>query len=316
MRRVLALALLVLAVTAAAPMPAQQAPFFFIQLSDPQFGFFNNDIDFPQETANFEFTVANVNRLKPDFVIITGDLVNKPGDPAQMAEYDRIRKQILPTIPVYEMPGNHDIENAPTPERVAAYRAKYGPDHYVFRHKNVLGIVLNSTVIHTPDKVAAELAAQDAWLKAELVKAKASDAKHIIVFQHHPWFLAKADEDDSYYNVPKVRREPLLALFREAGVKTLVSGHYHQNAVATDAGFEAITTGAVGRPLGQSESGFRIFHVTDTAVTHRYYNLGLIPTSINPARGFGAARGAPPAGGPAPGGAPVGAPGRGPAQGR
>ena len=307
MRRLLALALVVLAVAAAAPLPMQQAPFFFIQLSDPQFGFFNNDIDFPQETANFEFTVANVNRLKPDFVVITGDLINKPGDPAQLAEYDRIRKKILPTIPVYEMPGNHDIENAPTPERIAAYRAKYGPDRYVFRHKNVLGIVLNSTVIHTPDKVPTELAEQDAWLKVELAKAKASDAKHIVVFQHHPWFLAKADEDDSYFNLPKVRREPLLALFREAGVKTLVSGHYHQNAVATDGGFEAITTGAVGRPLGQSESGFRIFHVTDAALTHRYYNLGLIPTSVNVARGLGAARGAAPAGGAAParGGAPA-----------
>lgn len=292
MRRLLALAVLVLAVAAAAPMSLQQAPFFFIQLTDPQFGFFNNDIDFPQETANFEFTVANVNRLKPDFVVITGDLINKPGDPAQLSEYDRIRKQIAPTIPVYEMPGNHDIENAPTPERLAAYRAKYGPDRYVFRHKNVLGIVLNSTVIHTPDKVPAELAAQDAWVRTELAKAKATDAKHIIVFQHHPWFIAKADEDDSYFNLPKVRREPLLALFREAGVKTLVSGHYHQNAVAADGGFEAITTGAVGRPLGMSESGFRIFHVTDTAVTHRYYNLGLIPTAINATRGLGAARGA------------------------
>jgi len=310
MRRMVALALFVLAIAAAAPLPAQQAPFFFIQLSDPQFGFFNNDIDFPQETANFEFTVANVNRLKPDFVIITGDLVNKPGDPAQMAEYARIRKKLLPGIPVYEMPGNHDLENAPTPETVKAYRATYGLDRYVFRHKNVLGIVLNSTVIHTPDKVSDELLAQDAWLKAELAKAKTSDAKHIIVFQHHPWFLAKADEDDSYFNVPKVRREPLLALFREAGVKTLVSGHYHQNAVATDAGFEAITTGAVGRPLGQSESGFRIFHVTDAAITHRYYNLGLIPTSINAARGLGAARGA------APTGAPAGAPGRGSTPGR
>ena len=308
MRRVLALVLAVIVFAAAAPAQSPQNNFLFIQLSDPQFGFFNNDIDFPQETANFEFTVANVNRLKPDFVIITGDLVNKPGDPVQMAEYDRIRKKLLPSIPVYEMPGNHDIENAPTPQTVAAYRARYGPDRYTFRHKSVLGIVLNSTVIHTPDKVSAELADQDAWLRTELAKAKASDAKHIVVFQHHPWFLKTADEEDSYFNLPRVRRDPLLALFRDAGVKTLVSGHYHQNAVATDGGFEAITTGAVGRPLGQSESGFRLFLVTDTALTHRYVNLGQIPTSINPASGRlggaapgGAGRGAAPAPGtPAP----------------
>jgi len=308
MRRILVLVLVLVAAVAASARQTAQTPFFFIQLSDPQFGFFNNDVDFPQETANFEFVVANINRLKPDFVVITGDLINKAGDPAQMAEYDRIKKMILPSITVYQMPGNHDLENAPTPERLAAYRAKYGPDHYVFRHKNVLGVVLDSTVIHTPDKVPDQLAEQDAWLKAELAKAKASDAKHIIVFQHHPWFLAKADEDDSYYNIPKVRREPLLALFRDAGVKTLVSGHYHQNAVATDAGLEAITTGPVGRPIGPAESGLRIFYVTDTAITHRYFDLGLIPTSINPARGLGAAPG--PAAGAGRGAAPA-APARG-----
>src|SRR6185369_4592926 len=198
MRRLVVLTLVLVAAVAARPRQTAQAPFFFIQLSDPQFGFFNNDVDFPQETANFEFVVANINRLKPDFVVITGDLINKPGDPAQMAEYDRIRKMIAPAISVYQMPGNHDLENAPTPERIAAYRAKYGPDHYVFRHKNVLGIVLNSTVIHTPDKVPEQLAEQDTWLRAELVKAKASDAKHVIVFQHHPWFLERAGEDDSY----------------------------------------------------------------------------------------------------------------------
>jgi 3',5'-cyclic AMP phosphodiesterase CpdA len=297
---------LALALVLAVTTPAQQAtpPFSFIQLSDPQFGFFNNDIDFPQETANFEFAVANVNRLKPDFVVITGDLINKPLDPVQMAEYDRIRKRIDASIPVYEMPGNHDIENAPTPATLAAYRARYGQDRYVFRHKNLLGLVLNSTVIHTPDNVQGELATQDAWIRTELGKARTSGARHTVVFQHHPWFLAKADEDDQYFNIPRARRDPLLALFREAGVKTLISGHYHQNAVASDGGFDAIVTGAVGRPLGGSQSGFRIFVVTDDAITHRYVDFGQVPTTVNPARGLGGGRPGGPGGpaGPARGG--------------
>ena len=61
-------------------------PFFFIQLTDPQLGMFTDNKDFVQETANFEFAVAAVNRLKPAFVVITGDLVNKPGD----AGYSRV----------------------------------------------------------------------------------------------------------------------------------------------------------------------------------------------------------------------------------
>ena len=58
----------------------------FVQLSDTQFGFSNNDLDFIQDTVNAEFAVATVNRLKPAFVIVTGDRVIKQGDPVQVAE--------------------------------------------------------------------------------------------------------------------------------------------------------------------------------------------------------------------------------------
>src|SRR5438132_11555488 len=54
----------------------------FIQMSDPQFGMYTKDQDFIHETANFEFAIAAANRVKPAFVVITGDLVNKDGDAA------------------------------------------------------------------------------------------------------------------------------------------------------------------------------------------------------------------------------------------
>src|SRR5215212_5475 len=76
-------------------------PFFFVQLSDPQFGMFTGNKDFVQETANFEFAVATINRLRPAFVVITGDLVNKSGDAAQIAEFQRIVAKMDSTIPVY-----------------------------------------------------------------------------------------------------------------------------------------------------------------------------------------------------------------------
>ena len=55
----------------------------FIQMSDTQFGMFTKNAGFAHETANFEFAVAAANRMQPAFVVITGDLINKEGDPAQ-----------------------------------------------------------------------------------------------------------------------------------------------------------------------------------------------------------------------------------------
>lgn len=50
----------------------------FIQMSDPQFGMFTKNASFEHETVKLEFAIANANRLKPAFVVITGDLINDP----------------------------------------------------------------------------------------------------------------------------------------------------------------------------------------------------------------------------------------------
>ena len=112
---------LILALVGFAPQQGAAAePFFFIQLSDPQLGMFTENRDFTQDAANFEFAVTAVNRLRPAFVVITGDLVHRPGDAAQIAEYRRIARKIDRDIPVYHIAGNHDVENAPTPEQIQA----------------------------------------------------------------------------------------------------------------------------------------------------------------------------------------------------
>jgi predicted MPP superfamily phosphohydrolase len=255
--------------------------FFFLQFSDPQFGMFTDNKDFAQETSNFEFAIATANRLRPAFLIVTGDLVNKPGDPAQIAEYRRVADKLDRSIPLYNVAGNHDVENVPTPESVAAYVKVFGPDRYSFRHGSLYGIVLDSSIIHSPDKTPDIAAAQESWVRTELEKARQSGAKHIVIFQHHPWFLRDAAEDDQYFNIPKARRAAFLELFRQAGVKYLFSGHYHRNAVAHDGDIEAITTGPVGKPLGEAKSGLRVVIVTDNGISHRYYDFGELPAQVS-----------------------------------
>lgn len=255
-------------------------PFFFIQLSDPQLGMFTADRDFAQDAANFEFAVTAVNRLKPAFVVITGDLVNKPGDAAQIAEYRRIVGRIDRGIPVYNVAGNHDVENAPTPESLAAYEKIFGPARYTFRHGGLTGIVLNSSLIHSPQKAPEQLAEQDRWLREELTKARAENPRHLVVFQHHPWFLKTATEADEYFNIPTPRRASHLAMFREFDVRYLFCGHYHRNAEARDGELEAVTSGPVGKPLGNGRSGIRVAIVRDDKIEHRYYELSELPTTI------------------------------------
>lgn len=255
-------------------------PFFFIQLTDPQFGMATDNRDFAQETANLEFAVAAVNRLHPAFVVVTGDLVNKPGDSAQIAEYQRIMRRVDTAIPVYNVAGNHDIGNVPTPASIAAYTNQLGPDYYSFRQAGFTGIVLDSAVIYSPQQATNQLAEQERWLRAELEQARQRKHQHVVIFAHHPWFLDTANEPDQYFNIPRERRAAYLSLFQRYGVKHLFSGHYHRNAVAHDGELEAVTTGPVGKPLGEGKSGLRVVIVRDDRIEHRYYDFGELPSRV------------------------------------
>lgn len=255
-------------------------PFFFVQLTDPQFGMYTTNHDFSQETANLEFAVATINRLHPAFVVVTGDLVNKVGDAAQIKEYKRVIGEVDPAIPVYNVAGNHDVGNVPAPGTVAVYTNQFGPDHYSFRHGDFVGLVLDSNLIKAPQNVRDLFEAQERWLKAELQKAHDSGTRHIVIFQHHPWFLKTSDEPDQYFNLPRERRAVYLKLFHEFGVNAVFCGHYHRNDAVRDGSLEIVTTGAVGMPLGGSQSGIQVVIVRDSGIEHHFYDLGEIPNRI------------------------------------
>jgi predicted phosphodiesterase len=249
----------------------------FIQMSDPQFGMYTKDVDFKHETANFEFAIAAANRVKPAFLVVTGDLTNKTGDAAQIAEYKRIAARLDPAIKLYSVPGNHDVGNEPTPESLAAYRKNYGRDYYSFRSGDIYGIVLNSNLEKGAEKVPEEAAKMESWFQAELAKAKQSGAKHTIVFQHISFFLTDPQEADQYFNIPVPVREKYLKWMHEYGVRNVFSGHYHRNELGRDGDLEMVTTGPVGMPLEGAKSGIRIVSVGADGVTHKYHDFGELP---------------------------------------
>lgn len=275
-----ALALLLVVPACRTGLPAARDPVFFIQMSDPQFGMFTANKDFAQETINFERAIDAANRLRPAFVVVNGDLTNAQGDAAQIAEYRRIATRLDPSIPLYSVAGNHDVALPLSAASLAAYRQAYGPDRYTFERGGVYGIVLNSSLIKEPTGAPAETAAQEAWLRETLDAARRAGKPHIMIFQHHSWFLAAPNEPDQYFNLPTATRRTYLDLFQNAGVRHVWAGHYHRNAFGTDGALQMITTGPVGKPLGVDPSGIRIVVIDGERVSHRYYSLDSIPSRV------------------------------------
>lgn len=258
-----------------------QQPWFFAVMSDPQFGMYTDNRNFTQETANFEFAIANANRLHPKFLVICGDLTNQHGNLKQIAEYKRILRELDPSIPVYSVPGNHDVGNTPTPQTLDAYRSNIGRDYYTFSAPGILGIVLNSNLIRSPEDAPDAAKKQEQWLESVLEKAKSNPGREVVVFQHIPYFQKSAGEKEGYFNIPLPARRKYLDLLERGGVKYVFAGHLHHNAEGTDGPLTEIVTGAVGKPLGGSLSGFRIVAVNGQKLDSTWFCFGGIPNQID-----------------------------------
>lgn len=259
-----------------------QQPWFFAVLSDPQMGMYAKDKNFAQETANFEFAIANLNRLHPRFVVICGDLVNRSGDAAEIAEYKRILHELDPSIPAYYVAGNHDVGNVPTSASLAGFRASLGPDYYTFSANGILGVVLDSNLIRSPQRDTKAAEQQEEWLRKTLASARSNPNEQVVVFQHIPYFIHDPNEAEDYFNIPMPARRKYLDLLEKAGVKYVFAGHLHRNVVGKDGPLTETVTGAVGMPLGHSLSGFRIVTVKGQTLESRWYCFGGIPNQIDP----------------------------------
>lgn len=273
-------------------------PFTFVQLSDPQIGFMDRSAGFTQSDSLFKAVVDATNALNPEFVIMTGDLVNAPDDAVQDSVY-RVRLAEL-KAPVYTIPGNHDYMGF-TREKQADFIAKRGADRFAFKHHDCAFIGMDSNCIKDGVKDAED--EQWAWLEKELAAAQGS--RYIFVFVHCPVIRESMDEreDNSNFNMEQRRR--YVDLFKKYGVDVVFAGHTHQEYDATVEGIRFFTAGPVGNAIGHGKPGYTVVKVDENGVDATYVPTpGVKPRRMGPP--FGGRPGGMPGG--RPGGRPDGMP--------
>lgn len=228
--------------------------------------------------------IANQMNPKPKFFVVCGDLVDAmPGQinrEAQVKDLKNCFKDLTNEIPLVCVCGNHDVGDNPTPDSVDDYKSKFGDDYYTFDCGGVLFIVLNSQYYKERTLVQDLASAQDEWLEKVIQNAK--NYKHVVVFQHIPWFLLNPDEDDDvYFNIEKSLRMKMLDQLYNAGVRYIFCGHWHRNAGGKYKDLELVVTSAIGAQLGNDKSGFRIVKVFEDSIQHKYYSLDQVPLNNN-----------------------------------
>lgn len=243
--------------------------FHFVQITDMQMGMISKNENTLEEERLYRQAVSEINALKPKFVIITGDFVNSRTDTSQINAYKKITSLINKGIPVYYIPGNHDVGQKLSKETLDFYFKHYQTDKFAFVHKGLKFIGINSNLINSGIE---QEAIQFDWLKKQLSNQQ-NPSKRTIVFSHHPFFINDINENNNYSNIHMPKRLEYMQMFKENGVSMVFAGHYHNNALAKYDGIEMITTSAVGKPLGKAKSGFRVVNVYKDSISHKYVEL-------------------------------------------
>ncbi|WP_248924167.1 metallophosphoesterase family protein [Paenibacillus hamazuiensis] len=92
----------------------------------------------------FEQALDKVKRMKPDFILSVGDLIEGYRTSAQEAheewdEIDGMTREI--GVPFFKAIGNHDCGSA---LMLNVWRERYGAEYYAFRRGNALFLILNT----------------------------------------------------------------------------------------------------------------------------------------------------------------------------
>lgn len=274
-KKIISVVCFLLAVFVSHGIAADSAPFFFLQLSDPQFGFMDNNKSISAETEAMNKAVTAINQLKPPFVAITGDFVNNSKSKEQIAAYKSMIAQIDSSVKVYMIPGNHDIGKV-SRASIDNYKKNYGETHFSFRYGDCAFIGIDSNIIKEEDKEREEV--QFKWLEQELQKTK--DARFKFVFTHCSVFLKRMDEPVNYSNFSLPMREKYVRLFQKYGVNAIFAGHLHNNAYGKVGNMEMITIGPIGKVLGTGYQGMNLVKVYPDRFISEFIALNQFPKEV------------------------------------
>ena len=166
---------------------------------------------------------------RPDFVVISGDLVDTPS----REEYDHLTRLLEPLeLPFAGVPGNHDSREMMRAAFPAAYASSSGPLNQHIKVGGLDLLLLDSTVPGKPHGELDDVTLQ--WLDGSLAEPADRPA---LLFMHHPPFLAGIWHMDRQ-NLQNAGE--LAAIVRQhPRAKLIASGHVHRAALTSFAGVQA-----------------------------------------------------------------------------
>ncbi len=218
----------------------------------------------------------------PEFIIHTGDIINEIDKVTDISNYKSFVNEIGYNI--NHVPGNHDVgknSDKLSIEGLNFYNKHFGNDFYNFQWNDFELFFLNSSkFINYENK---DLYKQQIDFIKETLQVFSS-SKKIIVFMHHPPFIKENDilsshkeliysKDLSYWIFEDKINNEFFELFKDHKLEYIFTGHLHLNLETSFEKTKIITTSALGLPLAEDPSGYRVLDYKDGKLTYDFYPL-------------------------------------------
>ena len=239
----------------------------------------------PDAARNLQRAMEMIEDRHVDAIVVSGDIGERP------PERERA-KQIIDSaargVPIYYVPGNHDDSAHDT----SGFTSVFGRNYYQARVRYVTLLVLDSQLLGNYDDFGAmrpqalspdgeqKSNAMLGWLRdaaSETREARGGGDRDdrggvTIAVQHVP--LDRGDgfpqehDPKPYWTTQEPYRSREIDLLHRAGVRDMLSGHLHHEAIYKADGFTIHLAPAIGYPIGGGEVGFALHTITRDGDVH------------------------------------------------
>lgn len=208
-------------------------------------------LDYSQRIFDYLVDKFKSGADKPDLLLLTGDLTKDGELLSHQYVADKLKVLKDAGVKVYVIPGNHDIDNSNaesydgattkkvssiTSEGFATLYANYGysgttraPNSLSYVCEPVDGLVLIGIDSHTGALPSGTLS----WVCQQAQKAY-NEGKQVIAMMHHPLFPHILGADMYVSSATVANYETVRNSLADAGVRVVLSGHFHTSDIAKD----------------------------------------------------------------------------------
>ncbi|BBE30156.1 hypothetical protein OSSY52_02970 [Tepiditoga spiralis] len=227
--------------------PLESSIYYFKTFSEkPQKFVFDVYGDTRSYEKKHKEVVISMSKTNPDFVINTGDLVEKGNYEKDWIKFFWALEPLAPYTAYYPTLGNHEYNN------IFYYRAfdlpngggDYNRRWYSFDYGSVHFTMIDSNI--SPNDTAFK--AQINWLKNDL---NSTNKTFKIVFFHHPFWTTSQQYGPMAENKEDGNEliKYWMPIFKQYEVDAVMNGHIHAYERYEKDGIVFITTGGGGAPL-------------------------------------------------------------------